>query len=208
MTENALKRETNAYFTHMGVETSTEASILANEHTWTIIEILRGSGAKGLKAEEVQDAIEKEEGVKVSRSKIYALLRRLYEMEILHKHYDSEKNAHVYTHARLAGQIEIDPEFFGTVDDKMSKYIERKLFPVFEEFVEKTIAELDSDEKTKHWLPDHGKHSFCVRCQINHESEEFVDSIISIASALFLESDRFTKLVKKKKFADEKFELV
>ena len=203
MAKSVLKSETNAYYTHMGVETSSEASILANEHTWTIIQILRRSGAKGLKAEEVQDAIEKEEGVKASRSKIYALLRRLYEMEVLHKHYGSDKKAHVYTLASIAGQIQIDPEFFNDVDHILNKYIESKLFPVFQEFFEKTISGLYSDEKTRHWLPDKGKHSFCLRCHTNHEAEEFVDSIISIASSLFMESDGFEKIMKKNKFAEE-----
>ena len=206
MPENITKRETNAYFTHMGVIDSGEASTLAKEHTWSIFEILRKAGAKGLTAKEVVDEIEQLEGVKPSESKIYALLKLLKEMRLLHRHYDKEKEAQAYTQISLAGQIEIDTDFFDDNKDKMGKFIERELFPVFQRFLEKTISELDSDKKTKDWLPDHGKHCYCVRCHINHEAEEFADCIINIASSLFMDSDSFIKFVKKNEFADKKYE--
>lgn len=207
MGKSAQKTESNSYFTHMGIDSPAEASILANEYAWSIIEIVQLTGSRGITAEEVQSKIEEKEGIKISRSKTYALLRRLYEMQFLHKHYDTYKNAQVYTQSGVVGQIDLDPEFLVDVEDKMEIVITKKLFPAFQEYVEKTIEELDSDEATRHWLPYTGKYSLCERCHINHEAEEFVDALISSASFLFLRSNGFVKFAKNKKFADEKYEI-
>ena len=200
------KKETNSYFTHMGVGSSQEASILSNELTWEIIEILRSSGAKGLTPPMVLEKIEYIQGVKVSRSKVYALLKRLYEMEWVHRYYDTEEQANRSVLADIAGQVDINEDFSKVIEENMSRYIEKKLFPVYEEFLEKTTQMLNDNPKIKKWLPDHGKNSYCKKCKINHEATEFVDCLIGITSLLFIGSDNFTEIMKKKKFADEEYQ--
>jgi len=200
------KKETNSYFTHMGVESSQEASILSNELTWNIIEILRSSGAKGLTPPMVLEKIEDIQGVKVSRSKVYSLLKRLYEIQWVHRYYDNEEQANRSVLADIAGQVNINEDFSKVIEDNLSSHIEKKLFPVYEEFLEKTMQMLNDNPKIKKWLPDHGKSSYCKKCKINHEATEFVDCLFSISSLLFIDSDNFVEIMKKKKFADEKYE--
>lgn len=190
----------------MGVESSQEASILSNELTWDIIEILRSSGAKGLTPPMVIEQIEDKQGVTVSRSKVYSLLKRLYEIEWVHRYWDNEKQANRSVLADIAGQVDINEDFSKVVEDNMSSHIEKNIFPIFEEFLEKTMEMLIANPKIKKWLPDHGKSSYCKKCKVNHEAEEFVDCLIGISSSLFINSDNFSKIMIKKKFADEKYE--
>lgn len=66
----------NAYYSYMAVGSAQEASIFANEYAWTILDVLRKGGAKGLTATDVLKNVEKELGTKVSRSKVYSILKR------------------------------------------------------------------------------------------------------------------------------------
>ena len=197
------KKGTNSYFTHMAVASSSQASILANEHTWSILEVLRGAGAIGMTPREVIDAVEQVESIRISRSKIYSLLKRLYELEWVHRYYDIESKSQRNTIADISGLITMNDDFVDVIEDKMGKYVEKNLFPFFREFFEKTLESLSDDPKTKRWLPDKGSDSFCKKCHSNHEAEEFFDCVLNIASEIYFDSREFPEFMGKNKYQDE-----
>src|SRR2546426_5305917 len=141
----------NAYYTYMAVGSSQEASIFSDEHTWTILDVLRKSGAKGLTASQAHEEVERNEGVSVSRSKIYSLLKRLYELEWVHRYYDQEAQAQRNSIGPIWGGVIIDEEFYSETKDKMKNYIKKNLFPIFEDYLKKAMSDLADDVKTKRW---------------------------------------------------------
>lgn len=204
MEKTASKTETNAYFTHMAVKSSQQAAILSNRFTWTVLEVLRKSGSVGLTTKMILDEVEKEEGVPISRSKIYDILTRLHELEWVHRYWDTKEHAQRNTLNDIAGQIETNDEFSKIIYEKMKTYVEKNLFTCFQEYIEESINKIESDSKAKKWLPDHGKLSFCKKCHVNHEALEFFESLIHEASTIFLDSEYFEKFLQKKKYQDEK----
>ena len=177
----------NAYFESMAVSSPQEASILANEYTWSILQVLRGSGSKGLTPREDHEEVEKAEKVTVSASKIYSILKRLYEIEWVHRHYDREAKAQRNTLAVEWGSVDIDEEYGKMIHNKMEGFIKKEMFPIFLDYFKKTWEELSKDEKNKEWLPSSGKASICKKCSISHEADELCDSLIKQASIEFFE---------------------
>lgn len=49
----------NTYYLHHSVVNPQEASIFSDEYTWTIFDILRRAGAKGLTSKEIHQSVEK-----------------------------------------------------------------------------------------------------------------------------------------------------
>lgn len=203
------KKDTNAYFTHMGVEDVHEASVLANEYTWEIIEVLRNAGGQGITPKKILKEIREKKSKNVSSSKIYALLRRLYENKwVIKGDYVNEndgKGGHKHILNAIAGDIIVNADFEDVIRKKMQKYIEKKLIQDFEEYSIEIIKNLNGDPKTEKWLPDIHKGSYCIDCHANHEALDFFDCIISIASRMFQESDVFKTMMKKERFASEKY---
>lgn len=193
----------NAYYTHIPVDSAQEASIFSDEYTWTIFDVLREAGAKGLTEIELSEAIEKEQGVGVSRSKIYALLRRLYEEKLAHRYYDPEAQARRYTLAPIWGGIMLNDNFYSETKEKMIGYIKKRLFPIFEEYLKKVMEDFSDNVTTKKWLPQAGKKNFCKKCRASHEAEEFFDSILDVAILEFVESENFEKLLQVYDFAEQ-----
>lgn len=198
----------NSYFTHMGVASAAEAAVLSNEYIWTIIEVLRNAGGEGLTPMKVLEKVREKKGESVSRSKVYALLRRLSEMEwVIKGEYIDEINDRGRKHIlnSLAGDILVDEKFEEVVRERMQKYVEKELFPAFLEFSKEVLIKFNDEPKTRKWIPDRRKASYCTDCHGNHEAVEFFDCLISIASTLFQESDAFETMMKKERFASEKY---
>lgn len=191
----------NAYYEHIVVGSPQQASIFANEYTWTIMEVLRKVGAQGLTAEEIHKKVEKELGTSVSRSKVYSLLKRLYEEEWTHKYYDEKAQAWRNTLSIVWGGVYIDDEFYDIVKSKTKLFVNRVLFPALLEFIKKATEELENDSSTKKWLPRAHADARCRKCRTSHEAEEFLDALMDIACSEFGESENFKEYMRKNSFA-------
>src|SRR5215207_11153668 len=79
----------NIYYIHQSVKNPQEASIFSDQYTWAILEVLRTAGNDGLSPLEVRHAVQKKLRTSISSAKIYNILKRLYQMDWVHRSYDS-----------------------------------------------------------------------------------------------------------------------
>lgn len=182
----------NSYFKYFPVRSSQEASVLANEDAWKILEALIQCGSKGLTEKE----IDKQTKTKTSHSKLYGLLKKLYEMEWVHRYYDPESQARRYVIKLLAGFDtinDIDENFYESVIKKEEEFIGNVVLPPLQKFIERTMKDLDQDPETKRWLPQ--TSGFCKECHRNHEAIEFFSSLLYIAVEEFLDKDKFIEKI-------------
>lgn len=193
----------NSYYDHIAVGSPQEASIFSNEYTWTILDVLRKAGSKGLTAKEVHDRVQREMGSSVSSSKVYSLLKRLYQEEWIHRYYDPTVQAQRNAIGLIWGGIIVDDNFYEAVKSKTLLYAKSRLFPVLFEYILKTMEEFKSDEKTKKWLPGSGHAENCKRCHSSHEAEEFFSSLLDSITSEFQESEEFQKFMRKNKFIED-----
>ena len=196
----------NAYYAHIPVASPQEASIFADEYAWAILDILRKAGAKGLTAAEVHKNVEKELGTPVSQSKVYSLLRRLYEEEWIHRYYDPEVQAQRNATGLIWGGVFIDEKFDKAVVEKEKNYIKKNLFPSFLSFIKKAMNDLSEDSTTKKWLPSAGSTNLCKRCHESHEADEFFSTLLDVIVGEFLDSDEYKEFLKQNDFAESKEE--
>lgn len=197
---------TNKYYTHFPVESPHEASILSDEYTWTILDILRKAGPKGYTAAEVHQKVEREFGTTVSRSKIYGLLKQLYQDGAVHRYYDQDAQAQRNAIGVVWGGSYIDEQFDNAIVDKEKSYIKRNLSQAFFSYIKKVMNDLNEDPAIKKWLPRAGPKSLCPRCRESHEADEFFSSVLDIAVGEFLDSDEFTEFLKQNDFAESEEE--
>lgn len=194
----------NIYYTHQSVKSYNDASLFSDEYTWTILDILRSVGPIGIKAADVAERVERKKyGSRrkygsVSRSKIYGILRRLWQMNWVHRYYNKESGAQHHAIAIDWGGFLVDPKYDRVIVKMEGDFIKNRLFPIFKEFIEKTINDLEADSTTKKWLP---QKSYCEICSKSHEADEFFSSIIDIASAEFMESEECSEFRMDKGFA-------
>lgn len=196
----------NRYYTHQSVKDYREASIFSNEHTWTILDILRSSGSSGMSPQKVREELQKKMRTSVSKSEVYGLLRRLWEMNWVHRYYDQKDQArHNIVHIDWGG-ILVDQKYDDTIVKKEKDYISTKLFPIFTDFLKKTIQDLREDpaKDTKKWIPQRNDH--CRFCRKSHEAEEFLNSLLDIATAEFMDSKECLDLLKENGFAEKEYE--
>lgn len=189
----------NTYIEHIAISSPKTASIFSNEITWKILEFLRKAGAKGLTEEEINQKFEKEKTITASTSQIYSVLKRLYEMEWVHRYWDKESRARRHVIAYIWGGIALDEEFSEVIDKKMSPLFKEKLFPILLECCEEALQRLSQDKKTKQWLPS--QSDLCINCNESHEAREFFDAILETVLIQFEESEEFKNLLKENDFA-------
>ena len=60
---------------------------------------------------------------------------------------------------------------------------------------------MEADENTKKWLPQ--SNTFCKICQLSHEAEEFISSILDTAGAEFMESEIYKEFMIKHHFREK-----
>jgi hypothetical protein len=180
-----------------------EASIFSDQYTWTIFNILRKAGARGLTSKEIHMHIEKNMRIPVSQSKVYGLLKRLYQQRWVHRYYDKDSEAQRNTIALDWGTILPNKEFFQVVTEKEKNYMTKKLFPVFLEFIAKTTRDLQEDSVAEKWLPQKGTNYYCKVCGKSHEAEEFFSCLLDITLAEFQISKEFMELLIKNRYAEE-----
>jgi len=189
------------YYLHHSVRNYREASLFSRPETWEIFDILHTEGVSGIRAEDIHSNLERRFNSSVSRSKVYSLLKQLYEGNWLKRHYSQERNAQVYTidnHWGGWGDKQKDDNFDEAVKEIASSFIEGTIFPVFEEYLKKVSEELITNNQEK-WIPAN-KNNFCNECHFNHSAEEFFNSLLDIATMEFLESNRFRELLIKNKY--------
>ncbi|MGH9980137.1 MAG: hypothetical protein ACRD6U_01135 [Nitrososphaeraceae archaeon] len=183
----------NIYYTHQSIKNPQEASIFSDQYTWVIMDVLRAAGNDGLSSLKVRLAVEKKLRTPVSSAKIYNLLKRLYEMNWVHRSYDkNDKTNHNIVNFEWGG-ILLNPIYDQILVNKEKEYITKRLFPIFKEYIEKTISDLEKDENTKKWLPK--QNTSCKICQISHEAEEFISSLLDIPLLEFMDSNEYKKFM-------------
>lgn len=192
---------TNCYYTHIAAGSAQEASIFSNQYTWTILDVVRKAGPRGLTAKDVHKKVEREMGTSVSASMVYSLLKRLYELEWIHRRYDAESEAQRHTIGVIWGGMFVDSEFDKAVTSKTLQYAEKRLYPALFEYITKSMEVLKEDSATRKWLPAPGDSESCKRCRISHEAEEFFSSLLDTVRSEFLDSDQFREFLEKNNFA-------
>lgn len=190
----------NKYYSNYPVESAIEASILSDQYTWTVIDVLRKAGSTGLTAIEVHRRVQKKMNTSVSASKIYGLLKQLYEQGIVHRYYDREAEAQRHTLAMVWGGSVIEESFYDKVVEKEGSYIKKNLNPVFMDYVKKVMKDLAEDPVDNKWLPSGTSEGLCKRCRTSHEAEEFYSCVIDIALKEFINSDEFEKFMRENGF--------
>ncbi|MFB5601064.1 MAG: hypothetical protein ACE5SW_12660 [Nitrososphaeraceae archaeon] len=190
------------FYLHYSVRNYRESSLFSRPETWEIFDILHTQGMSGLTAQDIHTILEKRFNTSVSKSKIYALLKQLYEGNWLKRQYNQNQNAQVYTvdyHWGGWGEKIIDLKFDNIVKRMASYFLDQQLFPVFEEYLARIKDELFK-ENHQNWIPA-GNENFCNQCNINHNAEEFFNSLLDIATMEYLESERFKKFLQKNNYS-------
>lgn len=189
----------NAYIEHIAINSSKDASIFSNELTWKIFEFLRSAGKDGLTENQITDEFIKEKITVPSSSQIYSILKRLYEMEWVHRDWDKKVGARRHVLAYHWGGFQINEDFYEVIIKKMDPIFQEKLFPILLELCNESYEIISNDKKNKHWLPS--KSNVCTICEESHEAIEFFSSVLQTLIFEFEQSDMFSKLLKDKKFA-------
>jgi DNA-binding MarR family transcriptional regulator len=151
----------------------------------------------------VRKEINRKMRTSVSKSHVYGLLRRLWEMNWVHRYYDQSDQARHNIVAIDWGGILVQQKYDNIVVEKERDYMSRRLFPIFSEFIKRTIQDLheDPDKDTNKWLPQ--PNDYCRFCRKSHEAEEFFNSLLDIATAEFMESKECLELLKENKFVEK-----
>jgi Fe2+ or Zn2+ uptake regulation protein len=190
----------NMYYIHQSVKNPQEASIFSDPYTWTILDILRAAGNNGLSPTQVYQAVINKP-LSVSSAKIYNILRRLYQMNWVHRIYNKDDGTH-HSVANLEwGAVFLDKTYDEIIVKNEKEYITQRIIPIFKEYLERTIENLEKNKNTKKWLPE---QNTCNMCQISHEAEEFINSILDVAVAEFMVSDEYKKFMIDHQFKDKK----
>jgi len=186
----------NKYYVHHSLKDYQEASIFSDVYTWTIFDILRIAGNKGLTATEIHKQVESTTGTRVSQSKIYDLLKRLYEGKWIHRYYDRDVEKQRCSIALDWGGIFVEEDFEKKIMEKEGTYIRIHLFPIFFNFIKKTIKDFKEDSSAIRWLPQ--IKAYCKVCKDgkSHEALEFFNSILDEATAEFMDSNEFREFMK------------
>jgi len=193
----------NKYYTHHSIKDTQEASIFSNVYTWTIFDILRSAGPKGLTAPDIQKQIELELRTSVSVSKIYDLLKRLYEGKWIHRYYDREIEKQRCSIAWDWGGIIVEEDFEKAIIEKEGSFIHTNLFPVFLQLLKRTIEDFKEDPSVTKWLPQMAEYCKVCRGGISHEAHEFFSSLLDEATAEFMDSKEFKEFMKNNKYSAE-----
>jgi Fe2+ or Zn2+ uptake regulation protein len=182
----------NMYYIHQSVKNPQEASIFSDRYTWTILDLLRAAGSNGLSPTQVHQAVEKKLPPSISSAKIYNILKRLYEMNWVHRIYNKDDKTH-HSIANLEwGAVFLDKTYDEIIVKNEKEYITQRIIPIFKEYLKRTIENLEKNKNTKKWLPE---QNTCKICQISHEAEEFVNSILDVAVAEFMVSDEYKQFM-------------
>jgi hypothetical protein len=119
-------------------------------------------------------------------------------MDWVHRSYNSkDKTNHNIVNIEWGGII-LNKTYDEILVDKETDYITKRLAPIFIEFIEKTMKDLAENENSIKWLPK--PNNFCKICQLSHEAEEFMSSVLDQATSEFMESKEYKQFMMKHHF--------
>ncbi|MGI0023023.1 MAG: hypothetical protein ACRD9Q_09205 [Nitrososphaeraceae archaeon] len=190
----------NRYYRHHTVKSAQDASVFSDEYTWAILDTLRTAGPSGMSAQNVHKQMEAEMG-RVSKSKVYGILKRMYQNEWIHRTYNEVDEARRNSIKMDWAGIMLEDEYDRVVVEKEKRFINERLFPVFLEYIKKTIEDISKDKTSKKWIPE---KDYCKPCRKSHEASEFFSSLLDIATAEFMTSEAYLSLLKHLGFAELK----
>lgn len=189
----------NKYYKHQTVKSAQDASLFSDEYTWAILDILRGAGPRGVSAQKVHKQIENNMG-KVPKSKVYGILKRMYQMDWIHRAYDENEQARRNSIKMNWAGIWVEEDYDKIVVSKERRFMTERLYPVFLEYIRKTMDDMRGDRIAKKWLPE---KDYCKNCRSSHEAQEFFSSLLDIATAEFLDSEEYLNFQRELGFAEQ-----
>jgi hypothetical protein len=89
------------------------------------------------------------------------------------------------------GSISVEQEFEKKILEKEATYIRSNLFPVFLNFIKKTIRDFREDPSASNWLPQSKKYCKVCRDGNSHEALQFFNSLLDESTAEFMDSKEF-----------------
>jgi hypothetical protein len=187
------------YYKHQTVRSAQDASLFSDEYTWAILDILRAAGPRGMTAQNVHKQIENDMG-RTSKSKIYGILKRIYQMGWIHRAYEEDEQARRNSIKMDWAGIWVEEEYDHLVVNKEKRFMTERLFPVFLEYIGKAMDDIRQDKTAIKWLPE---KDYCRTCRTSHEAHEFFSSLLDIATSEFLDSEQFLKFQKELGFAEQ-----
>jgi hypothetical protein len=137
---------------------------------------------------------------KVSKSKIYGILKRIYQMGWVHRDYEEDEQARRNSIKMDWAGIWVEEEYDHLVVNKEKRFMTERLFPVFLEYIRKAMDDMREDKTAKKWLPE---KDYCKTCRTSHEAHEFFTSLLDIATSEFLDSKEFLKFQKELGFSEQ-----
>ena len=136
--------------------------------------------------ESVHTEMENRIHTSISRSKVYGLLRRLWQLDWVHRYYNNSSQSHHSINAINWGAVEFNESFNKAMVELEGNYIRRELFPAFLKLVENTVRDLNREPALRKWIPQ--RNDICRFDGYSHEADEFFSSILDIATSEFVDS--------------------
>jgi hypothetical protein len=176
----------NRYFATYAVASEAQALWLSKKPVFAIIGILWEAGPKGLTQKQISKRLE-EERIHVKRSAVYATLKALREQEIVFADdWDEAENAHRIVLRVRWLPAELDEDFDEWIDENLGADIEKNLFPVFLEFMEKVMERARKKDIPLQFIPKQSEDGWCLRCDLSHEAQYFFLGLLYSAASSFV----------------------
>lgn len=208
-TKETLQRKCNRYLTSIPIEERPEASLLASEVCWDIIDVLRDSGFRGMSAEEIRDRLKIK---RYPKSTIYAALSQLERSKWItgsrpifpwgrppreieaRSGRDKAKGGRPRKLYRIhiLWEFDMDDDFAESLDPLVEKHT-RQLKENWFRAIRSIVEEYETKENLQKFYP---RDIVCPDCGISHEAIEFLRAI-SYGIVHFMEVEKewgeFTK---------------
>ena len=175
----------NRYFSSYPVESEVEALWLSKEPTFAIINILWEAGPKGLIPAHVSQKLA-EVKIRVGRSVVYQTLKALHERGVVEREWDNDLKAHRnILRSRWLPAI-LDEDFADWIDENLHDDIEKELFPVFNQFLQKIMERAHKKSVPLKFIPKQLEEAWCHNCELSHEAQYFFLGLLYSAASSFV----------------------
>jgi len=175
----------NRYFSTYPVESEAKALWFSKRPIFAIISILWEAGPKGLTQKEVSDKLD-EQKIRVGRSSIYQTLKALHEQEIVEREWDNDLKAHRNVLQSRWLPAFLDENFDTWIDENLADDMEKELFPVFQQFLQKVMERARKKTIPLKFIPKQSEEAWCHNCELSHEAQYFFLGLLYSAASSFV----------------------
>lgn len=173
------------YFSSYPVDSENEALWLSKEPTFAIILALWEAGPKGLTPMQVSDKL-KEQKLRTGRSVVYQTLKALYERGHIEREWDNEVGARRNILVARWLPATLDEDFDRWIDENLGDDIEKDLFPIFQQFLQKVMERAGKKSMPLEFLPKQSQEAWCHNCDLSHEAQFFFLGLLYSAANSFV----------------------